>query len=106
MNKKFYNNFKGEHNICQAQKTPKAQLLKLVQQQARTGAEIKMENGEKKEVMQEKAEIKKNFFNNNISTIRNSENNFYGGADMKFSRIKIISEIPLPEENGYILKKK
>ena len=62
MNKKFYNNFKGEHNICQAQKTPKAQLLKLVQQQARTGAEIKMENGEKKEVMQEKAEIKKKIF--------------------------------------------
>ena len=90
-----YNQIVRRSFICQAQRIQKDQLLRLDQLQDRTGVGIKMENGEKKEMTRENPVVIRKTSNEDNLVLRHTRNDFYGGIDLQFSKIRVISDNPI-----------
>lgn len=54
-----------------------------------------MENGEKREVIQENPVVTGKFLNEESLAALNTNNSFYGGTDLRISRIRVISDNPI-----------
>ena len=54
-----------------------------------------MENGEKREVIQENLVVTGKFLNEESLAVPNTNNSFYGGTDLRISRIRVISNNPI-----------
>ena len=57
-----------------------------------------MVNGGKKEAIQENRAVEKVCLNNDAQTIYPASGKFYGGADVRANRVRVISDKSLPIE--------
>lgn len=73
-------------------------MLRLDRLQDRTGVEIKMESGERKEAIQESPVVIKESLNEDNLILQSTGNVFYGGADLRAGRIRVISDKPITIE--------